>query len=81
MVFVPTDSAEKRPNPDASVPFQFYHRDGEWILDRNGRRVLWIPPDERPQKTQIHGKMVIIETENGKKYVVDFAVLHEESNS
>ena len=77
MVFVPTGSAEKRSNPDASVPFQLYRDDGEWILDRNGRRVLWIPPDERPQDIWNNKfgrrKQVLIKTESGKVYFVTFS--------
>ena len=65
MIFFPTTEEQSNPNP--SVPCQFYRCDsnGEWILDQDGRcvlwtdsewildqdrrRVLWIPPDERPQ--------------------------------
>jgi hypothetical protein len=69
MVFVPT--TEERLIQDASAPCQSYHHDmdDEWILDQDGRRVLWIPPDERPRKIWggfKRGKKVHIQTESGK---------------
>ena len=75
MISVPI--AEKSSNQDVSRPRQSYrcNEDGEWILDQNGRRVLWIPPDERPQETQMYGRKVIIQTESGKIYIVDFHCL------
>ena len=77
MVFVPV--AEKWSNLEAPRQFYCFGNNGEWMLDQCSRRVLWIPPDERPQETRMHGRMVIIRTESGKKYVVDCSVLHEES--
>jgi WD40 repeat protein len=76
MVFVLT--TEERSNQDASAPCQSYRcdTDGEWILDQDGRCVLWIPPDERPRK--IWGgfkreKKVFVQTESGKVYIVNFS--------
>jgi hypothetical protein len=67
MVFVPI--TEKQSNQDA--PQQSYcDKDGEWMLDQHSRRVLWIPPDERPQETKKHGRVTIIRTESGKNYIV-----------
>jgi WD40 repeat protein len=76
IVFVPT--TEERSNQNASAPCQFYRcdTDGEWILDQDGRRVLWIPPDERPQRSWNNfkrEKKVLIQTESGKVYFVDFS--------
>jgi WD40 repeat protein len=72
IVFVPI--IEERSNWDTSVPCQSYHykADSEWILDQNGRRVLWIPPDERPQRIWKHGKVMAIQTESKKVYFVKF---------
>jgi hypothetical protein len=49
MVFVST--TEEWLNPKyAFTPWKFYCFDtDEWILDQYRRRVLWIPPDERPR--------------------------------
>jgi WD40 repeat protein len=76
MVFVPT--TEERSNQDIPALCQSYRcdTDGEWILDQDGRRILWIPPDERPQ--QIWNcfkceKKVLIQTEGGKVYFVNFS--------
>jgi len=76
MVFVPT--TEERSNQDASAPCQSYYcdTDDEWILDQDGRRVLWIPPDERPRKiwrgSQRENKFIVVQTESGKVYFVYF---------
>jgi WD40 repeat protein len=75
MVFVPT--TEEQSNQDASTPCQSHrcNTDDEWILDQDGRRVLWIPPDERPRKiwnTINCEKVMVIQTESGKVYYVKF---------
>jgi WD40 repeat protein len=75
MVFVTT--REKQSNQDASVPCYSYHcnTNSEWILDQDGRHILWIPPDERPQSMWGGFKLekkVLIQTESGKVYFVYF---------
>jgi hypothetical protein len=52
MVFVSV--AEQLSNQDAPKQSYSCDEDGEWMLDQYGRCILWIPPDERPQKTKIH---------------------------
>jgi WD40 repeat protein len=75
ILFVPT--TEDWSNQDVSAPCQSYHcdTDDEWILDQDGRHILWIPPDERPRKIW-NGfkceKKVLIQTESGKVYYVNF---------
>jgi hypothetical protein len=74
MVFVPT--TEEQSNQDVCMPCQSYScdTDGEWILDQDERRVLWIPPDERPRKIwNSIEKVMVIQTESGKVYFVNFA--------
>jgi WD40 repeat protein len=76
MVFIPT--TEERTNEDAPTPCRSYRcdKDDEWILDHDGRHVLWIPPDERPQKvwnTIKCEKVMVIKTESGKIYHVNFS--------
>jgi hypothetical protein len=76
MIFVPT--TEERSNQDASALCRSYHcnTDDEWILDQDGRRVLWIPPDERPRKvwnTIKCEKVMVIQTESRKVYRVNFS--------
>jgi len=68
MVFVPI--ADKESNQDAPQQSYYCDKDGEWMLDHRGRRVLWIPPDERPQEIKKHGRVAIIRTESGKEYIV-----------
>ena len=74
MVFVPI--MEMPLDQDASVPSQSYHcdMDGEWMVDQHERRVLWIPPDERPRRYESNrfGSKVVVETESRKVYIVDF---------
>ena len=69
---------KQQSNQDASAPRQSYRCDidDEWILDEDGRRILWIPPDERPRG--IFGgfkreKKVLVQTESGKVYFVNFS--------
>ena len=73
IIFVPT--TEEWSNWDASMPCQSYHcdTDDEWILDQDGRHVLWIPPDERPMNFWSGFKNVLIQTESGKVYHVNFS--------
>jgi hypothetical protein len=76
MVFVPT--TEERSNQDASAPCQSYRydTDDEWILAQDRRRILWIPPDERPRKVWNIikcEKVMVIQTESGKVYYVNFS--------
>ena len=74
MVFVPI--MEMPSDQDASAPSQSYRCDmnGEWMVDQHGRRVLWIPPDERPRgyESNRFGSKVVVETESRKVYIVDF---------
>jgi hypothetical protein len=75
MVFVPT--MEEQSNPKyASAPWKSYRFDmDEWILDQDGRHVLWIPPDERPRMFWCfeHAKKVLVHTESKKVYYVHFS--------
>jgi WD40 repeat protein len=75
MVFVPT--TDEWPNQDAPALCRSYRcdTDGEWILDQDGMRVLWIPPDERPRKFWCfkRERKILIQTENGKIYFVNFS--------
>jgi len=70
MVFLP--SKKKCSHQAASVQSQSYHcsKDGEWILDQHERRVLWIPPDERPRRSWCFERTVIIKTKGEKVYIV-----------
>ena len=78
MVFGQASISEKQSHQDShplneSTDYHF-DEEGEWILDRNQRHVLWIPPDERPRESWIHGRKVIVQTESGKIYIVDVCV-------
>jgi hypothetical protein len=69
--------AEKEPsNQTTSTQNQSYRCDeeDEWILDQDGRRVLWIPPDERPRSWNFtHERKIVIGTEGVKVYSVEFS--------
>jgi hypothetical protein len=70
--------AEKEPsNQTTSTQNQSYRCDeeDEWILDQDGRRVLWIPPDERPRRSWnfTHERKIVIGTEGVKVYSVEFS--------
>jgi WD40 repeat protein len=49
-----------------------YDRDDEWIVNKYGERVLWVPPDRRGYSSDVHGKRVAIGSESGRVYMVDF---------
>ena len=75
MVFVPTMAEQS--NQNESMHYQSYRCDmnGEWILDQDERCILWIPPDERPRIFLCfkHKKKVLVQTESGKVYFVNFS--------
>jgi WD40 repeat protein len=59
----------------ASAPRQFFRYEGdepEWILDENGKRILWLPLDRRILASDSHGKKIAVGTESGKVYIADF---------
>jgi WD40 repeat protein len=72
MVLVPIH--EEWSHPDTSAPSQWYHyKEGDaWIVDQNGVRMLWVPPDRRGYSIDIHGKKVALGTWRGRVCMVDF---------
>jgi WD40 repeat protein len=70
MVFVPIDDTETSTLPDKS-PHQYYSDEQRsWILDKQNRRRLWIPPDS---KINCHGEKVAFGSGTGTVTVVDFS--------
>jgi WD40 repeat protein len=60
------------------APSQRYHYEegDEWISHQDGMHVLWVPPDKRGSRIDIHGKKVAVGTKSGRAYTVDFSNTH-----
>jgi WD40 repeat protein len=60
---------------DISTPSQYcrYKEGAEWIVDQDGVRMFWVPPDRRGSAIDIHGKKVAVGTDSGRVYIVDFS--------
>jgi hypothetical protein len=71
MIFVPITKEQSNQGPSVQSQPYSCDRDGEWILDQDGRHILWIPPDERPRKSWSRGSKVVVTTASGKVYIVD----------
>lgn len=67
MVLVPAHQPEDVPSNQSCYP----NMDGEWILDHDGKHILWIPADERHQSwTNRYGKVIVVKTGSGRTYVI-----------
>jgi WD40 repeat protein len=52
------------------------YRGDEWILDEDGKRILWLPPDRRGEAwgSECHGKKIAVGTcPSGRVYLADFS--------
>ena len=47
-------------------------KDNTWIIC-NGRNVLWLPPEYRPNCSAVHGPMVSIGCESGRVFTIGFS--------
>lgn len=45
----------------------------EWILDREGRRVFWLPSDRRGPSIDHFGQRLVLGTRNGNLVILDFS--------
>jgi WD40 repeat protein len=74
MVFVPMHDDQQHSLSPAIASHQYHYDpiDG-WILDRQDRRVLWIPPNMRSYAYDCCGKKVIVGSPTGKVILVDFS--------
>jgi len=71
MVLVPIqDDVFALPHGDVG-PYR-YLTGSEWILDRQNRRVCWIPVDRRGRGDS-HGDKVVLGTKNGRVAILDFS--------
>jgi WD40 repeat protein len=52
----------------------------DWILDRQGRRLLWVPPANRGH-ARWHGRKLLIEGRSGRLTLVDFSETVLDSNA
>jgi hypothetical protein len=51
-----------------------YRCGNEWIVDQHSsRRLLWLPPEERPWLSDSKGEKVVVGCKNDKVYIVDFS--------
>jgi WD40 repeat protein len=75
LVFIPMQ--EKSSHQVLSVPRQCCRYEGdEWILDTNGKRILWLPPDRRGpvSASKSRGKKIAVGTNSGRRvYLADFS--------
>jgi hypothetical protein len=68
MKFVPSHDSHE------PVPTRFHHYRWwrEWILDEQGRRILWVPPDMRSTGDS-YGKKVVLGAASGLVPIVDIS--------
>jgi WD40 repeat protein len=60
-------------HPVVSMPRQCYHFEGdEWILNEDGKRVLWLPPDRRGLTIACGKKIAVGAYPSGIVYLADF---------
>jgi WD40 repeat protein len=77
LVFIPMQ--DKSSYQVASVPRKRCRYKGfgsGWILDENGRHLLWLPQDRRCSRgatSGCHGKKIAIATDDDRVYVADFS--------
>ena len=72
MVSVPTPSDEPAYSHDDLWCGPYRHPVGsEWIIDRDNRRLCWIPADRRC--SDVHGPKVILGTASGRVIIVDLS--------
>jgi WD40 repeat protein len=75
MAFIPVPECEWSLQDGClpSSPYQ-YDAGGCWIMDHDGRHILWLPPDKRNVwSTGYHGKKMALGTRDEKVYIFDFS--------
>jgi WD40 repeat protein len=78
LIFIPIQDESSLQVVSASMPRRYCRyegRESEWILDEDGKRILWLPQDQRSWRTRnSHGKKIALGTSDGRSvYVVDFS--------
>jgi WD40 repeat protein len=82
LVFIPIEDKSSHEVLSASVPIQHCHYVGdhsEWILDEDGKHILWLPPDRRAEawSSECHDKKIAvpvwIDWNNTRIYLADFS--------
>lgn len=66
------DLEEELPLVDDPVP-TFQYPSPDWIVDGNGQRVFWVPPDRRAHKRAEFGRKLVLGTEDGIIVTLDFS--------
>ncbi|KAK2809062.1 hypothetical protein FQN50_004115 [Emmonsiellopsis sp. PD_5] len=70
----PSSSAIKKPAAEPQSPFKLFYRD-DWIL-RDGKRLLWIPPEYRPNTSRLidfHKNTFLMAHPTGKIITIELA--------
>jgi WD40 repeat protein len=70
MVFVPVQDTEPHIFPDVSQNHYHCDRKSSWVLDRQNRRMLWIPPDS---KAFCDEERVVLVSGSVMQIIVDFS--------
>jgi len=71
MVFVREYDQEPRTSPEMSPSYYVYDHDSRWVVDRQGRRALWVPTDPR-QISDCNGNKVVFGSPSGVVTIVEF---------
>jgi WD40 repeat protein len=63
------------PVPPQPECYRYSDDDNGWILDEDGKRILWLPPDRRidTRTSKVYGKKIAIVTSHGRVYLADFS--------
>jgi len=71
MVFLREYDQEPCTSPEISPPYYVHHHDSRWVVDRQGRRALWVPTDPG-QIIDCNGNKVVFGSTSGVLTIVEF---------
>jgi WD40 repeat protein len=78
MIFVPIQDMEPPTLPDISPNHYHYDERKPWVLDKQNRRMLWVPPES---KAYFHGEKVVFGSRSGRVTTVNFPNVSEDSTA
>lgn len=64
---------EETPAVDDHPPPLFHYPTEDWIVDREDRRVFWVPPDRRASSRAAFERKVVLGTRHGDLVMLDFS--------